>query len=265
MRHGLRWFLLIWVVLSWGVTFSNAQSLFQGGEDPLDLTAENGLVWYRDENKVVANGNARAIRSGVELRADTLTAHYREGPNGDGNQFHRLFADGNVQIISKDEKVFGDRGEYKIDTQNFVLVGENLRIESDQGIITARDQLEYWEAKQQFVARGDATITKENQQIKADVLLALIGTDQRGKHEIHQVNVWGNVYISTVSEIVRAGKGVYNVRNGIVKLQENVKITRGKSQLNGNEAEVDLNTGISRLMGGKGRIRGLIRPNSRSR
>ena len=37
-------------------------------------------------------------------------------------------ADGNVQIISKNEKVYGDRGEYKIDDQNFVLVGGNLRI-----------------------------------------------------------------------------------------------------------------------------------------
>ncbi|MEC7396213.1 MAG: LptA/OstA family protein, partial [Pseudomonadota bacterium] len=67
------------------------------------------------------------------------------------------------------------------------------------------------------------------------------------------------------TEIVRAEKGVYNVRTGIVKLHENVKITRGKTQLNGNEAEVNLNTGISRLIGGKGRVRGLIRPNNQTR
>ena len=60
-------------------------------------------------------------------------------------------------------------------------------------------------------------------------------------------------------------KGVYNVRTGIVKLQENVRITRGKTQLNGNEAEVNLNTGISRLIGGKGRVRGLIHPNNQTR
>ena len=64
-------------------------------------------------------------------------------------------------------------------------------------------------------------------------------------------------------EIVRAGKGVYNVRTGIVRLEENVKITRGKTQLNGNEAEVDLNTGISRVIGGTGRVRGLIQPHKR--
>lgn len=248
------------VLLAFGLaTAAAAQSLIQGGDDPLNLTAED-LVWHRDGNKLVATGNARVIRSGVELRADTLTAHSRENPQGGGDQFYRVDADGNVQIISKNERVFGDRGEYKIDDQNFVLVGKNLRIESNQGLITARDQLEYWEAKQQFVARGDATIVKEDQRLRADILLALLGAGANGKQEIQQVNVWGNVLISTATEIVRAGKGVYNVQTGIVRLKENVKITRGKTQLNGNEAEVDLNTGISRLIGGNRRVRGLIQP-----
>jgi lipopolysaccharide export system protein LptA len=241
-----------------------SQSLMQGGDDPLNLTAES-LVWHRDGNKMVATGNARAIRSGVELRADTLTAHSRKGKAGDGDQFYRVDAEGNVQIISKNERVFGDRGEYKIDDQNFILVGNNLRSESNQGLITARDQLEYWEAKQQFVARGEATIVKEDKRLRADILLALLGADAKGKQEIQQINVWGNVLISTASEIVQAEKGVYNVQAGIVRLQQNVKITRGKTQLNGNEGEVDLNTGISRLIGGKRRVRALISPQRKKR
>lgn len=243
---------------------AHAQSLMQGGDDPLNLTAES-LVWHRDGNKMVATGNARVIRSGVELRADTLTAHSRKNKTGDGDQFYRVDAEGNVQIISKNERVFGDRGEYKIDDQNFVLVGNNLRIESNQGLITARDQLEYWEAKQQFVARGEAIIVKDDKRLRADILLALLGADAKGKQEIQQVNVWGNVLISTASEIVQAGKGVYNVQTGIVRLQENVKITRGKTQLNGNEGEVNLNTGISRLTGGKRRVQVLIPPQGKKR
>jgi lipopolysaccharide export system protein LptA len=241
-----------------------SQSLMPGGGGPLNLTAES-LVWHRDGNKMVATGNARVIRSGVELRANTLTAHSRKGKAGDDDQFYRLDAEGNVQIISKNERVFGDRGEYKIDDQNFVIVGNNLRIESNQGLITARDQLEYWEAKQQFVARGEATIVKEDKRLRADILLALLGANAKGRQEIQQINVWGNVLISTASEIVQAGKGVYNVQTGIVRLQQNVKITRGKTQLNGNEGEVNLNTGISRLIGGKRRVRALIPPQRKKR
>ncbi len=253
---------VIAVLLILAAAPATGQSLIEGGDDPMNLTAED-LVWHRDDNKLVATGNARVIRSGVELRADVLTAYSRDNPQGGGKQFYQVDADGNVQIISKNERVFGDRGEYKFDDQNFVLVGDNLRIESNQGLITARDQLEYWEAKQQFVARGDATIVKEDKRVRADILLALLGATPKGKQEIQQVNVWGNVLISTATEIVRAEKGVYNVRTGIVRLRGNVKITRGKTQLNGNEAEVDLNSGISRLIGGKGRVRGLIQPRKR--
>ena len=53
---------------------ATGQSLVQGGDDPMNLTAED-LVWHHDDNKLVATGNARVIRSGVELRADVLTAY----------------------------------------------------------------------------------------------------------------------------------------------------------------------------------------------
>ena len=60
---------------------ATGQSLVQGGDDPMNLTAED-LVWHRDDNKLVATGNARVIRSGVELRADVLTAYSRDNPKG---------------------------------------------------------------------------------------------------------------------------------------------------------------------------------------
>lgn len=235
--------------------------LQQGGDEPMVIESDDGLEWVRDEKKITARGNAKATRAGVELRGDTLTALYREGPGGDGNEVYRVLAEGNVRIISRNERVFGDRGAYDVDAQNFVLVGDNLRIEFKDGVITARDQLEYWEKKQLFVARGDATVVRQDKRLRADLLSALVGPGADGKQEIQQINVWGKVHVSTPTEIVRAEKGVYNVRTGIVRLQENVKITRDKTQLNGNAAEVDLNSGISRLLGGQGRVRGLIRQN----
>ena len=239
---------------------ATSQSLIQGADDPMNLTADG---WFG--TATITNWSQPGmpvIRAGVELRADVLTAYFATIHRARATILPGRCGRQRPNYL-KNELVFGDRGEYKIDDQNFVLVGENLRIESNQGLITARDQLEYWEAKQQFVARGDATIIKGDKRVRADILLALLGATPKGKHEIQQVNVWGNVLIATATEIVRAEKGVYNVRTGIVRLQGNVKITRGKTQLNGNDAEVDLNSGISRLVGGKGRVRGLIQPHKR--
>ena len=257
----LRNFAKLVLILIGFVTPASSAGLIQNSEDPLNLTADD-LIWHRDANKFVATGNAKVTRSEVELRSDTLTAYSRENPKSGNQQFYLITAEGNVRIVSKNEKVYGDKGDYNVDDQNFVLVGKNLRIESNQGLITARDQLEYWEIKQQFVARGKATIVKDDKRLRADILLALLGTGSEGKQEIQQVNVWDNVLISTACEIIRAGKGVYNLQSGIVQLQDNVRITRGNNQMNGSKGEVDLNTGISRLTGGKQRVRGLIQPRS---
>jgi lipopolysaccharide export system protein LptA len=44
-------------------------------------------------------------------------------------------------------------------------------------------------------------------------------------------------------------------------LRGGVKITRGADQLNGDAAEIDLNTGVSRLLSsGSGRVRGVFGP-----
>lgn len=253
--------ILLGVLVSLPLAAAAAQSFMrQGGDEPMVIESDDGLEWVRDEKKITAKGNAKAVRGGVELRGDELIAFYREGPNGEGNEVYRVLAEGNVLITSRNERVFGDRGAYDVDAQNFVLVGDNLRIEFKDGVITARDQLEYWEKKQLFVARGDATVVRADRRLRSDLLTALVGPGRDGKQEIQQINVWGKVHVSTPTEIVRAEKGVYNVRTGIVRLYENVKITRDKTQLNGNLAEVDLNSGISRLLGGKGRVRGLVHP-----
>ena len=81
-----------------------------------------------------------------------------------------------------------------------------------------------------------------------------------GNQGIEQIDAFVDVHISTPTEIARGDEGVYILDDGIVTLCGNVRITRGDSQLNGECAEINLNTGISRLLGGTGRVSGLITP-----
>ena len=69
--------------------------------------------------------------------------------------------------------------------------------------------------------------------------------------------------ITTRQDVIRSTEGVYDLKSGIVTLTGSVKITRGRNQLNGDYAEVNLNTGKSRIVnrGGKG-VRGLLIPAS---
>lgn len=229
-------------------------------DGPVEILADDGIEWLRDQQRYIARGNATALRSGVTVRADTLTAHYRGGENGQKQAIYRLDADGNVVITSDGTKAVGDKGVYHLEDKVAVLVGNNLKMINDRAIITAKESLEYWDAKQLAVARGDATVVENDNRLVADILTAHIKAGPSGKKDVERIDALGNVLISTKTEIVRGDEGVYEVLKQVATVCGKVKITRGENQLNGDCAVVDLKTGRSRMTGGKGKVKGLILP-----
>lgn len=241
-----------------------AQLLQQGGGDnvPVTVEADNGIEWIRDSKTYVARGNAKAVRGDTQVTADTLTARYREKPDGTTEVF-QLEAQGHVVITTSRERGTGDRAVYDLDKASVVLTGRNLEFHSGEDVITARDSLEYWQNKQIAVARGDAVAIRTNQRIRADVLTAHFERNKQGGNALTKADADGNVVITTPQEVARGNEGVYNAVKGTATLTGDVRITRGKNQLNGERAVVDLKTGISRLLpAGKGgdRVKGLFTP-----
>lgn len=267
--------------------------LSKGGDAPVTINADNGIEWVRDEKKYIARGNASANRNDATVNADTLTAFYREKQDGGGQEIFRVDADGNVKISTDAQQAVGDKAVYHVDKAVFVLVGKNLKLTSSQGVLTARDSLEYWEEKRLAVARGDAVVVQDGQRVRADVMTAHMdatadstagktkpqkkkaktnpkkpkasaeksaGGDLGfggGDSQIRQVDAFGNVHISLQKAIVRGDTGVYVPSRGVATLCGNVRITSGKNQLNGKCAEVNLRTGIYKLTG---RAKGLVQP-----
>ncbi|MFN8984430.1 MAG: LptA/OstA family protein, partial [Alphaproteobacteria bacterium] len=75
------------------------------------------------------------------------------------------------------------------------------------------------------------------------------------------VEAYGRVEIRTAEEVIRGDSGVYTPPNGLARLLGNVRIVRGDNTLTGQEAIVNMQTGISRLVATPGeRVRGLIVP-----
>lgn len=220
-------------------------------DEPLEINADEGIEWNRNAKTYIARGNARAASGEVEVLADVLTAYYREpaeGEQGD-SEIYLLEAAGNVRINSPEGAVYGDKGLYKLDEQVFVMTGEDLRMVSKDDVVTARDSLEYWEGQRKAVARGAAQATHEDKQIKADVLTAIFQEDAQGELAVHRIDAVGNVEIITAKEYARGRQGTYFVEQEIATLEGEVKITQGENQLDGNYAEVNMATGISRLLG----------------
>jgi lipopolysaccharide export system protein LptA len=264
--------LLILVGLSYGIDVEAQLSPLARGESgdfPIEIFAEDGIEWRQEQSVVVARGNARAIRGEIEVTADTLSAYYRQASTGD-SEIWRIEADGNVKIVTPSDTAYAQKGIYDVDTGILVLRTdgqdtETVRIVGKNGEISAREQMEFWEEKQMFVARGGARAIQGDRAVSADVLVAYLDRTAGGEDRVRRVEAFDDVVIETPQETVRAERGVYRVDDGIASMLGAVKITRGQNQLNGCSAEVNLNTGISKLFAcsdgsRRGQVEGLILP-----
>ena len=245
-----------------------AQSLnFGAGDTPIEIFADNGIEWQQEKLVFVARGNARAVRGEVTVNANELRAYYRETGKG-ATEIWRLDAVGKVEIKSGEGTAYGSHAVYDVDAGILTITGKNLKLVSGSDWLTARDQLEYWEAKQMAVARGKAVARREKKTLNADVLAAYFRKDKKGETKIYRVDAFDNVNIVTAEDRATSDRGVYNVESGIATLTGSVKIIRDKNILRGCSAEVNLNTGISRLhscVQGGTRVKGVILPTKKKK
>ncbi len=229
---------------------THAQSLGfgRGNSDPIHIEANDGIEWQRANQVYIARGNARASQAGVTIEADVLTAHYRSTESG-SDEIYRIDAEGNVRILSDTEEATSDKAVYDVVKGILILTGKRIRLVTPRDTITARDSLEYYEDKQLAIARGDALAIRDDRRIRADTLIAYF-IDKKGKQrsaEMDRIEAIGNVHLSTATEIITANRGDYRLNDGLATVTGDVRITRGETQLNGDRAEVNLNTGQSRL------------------
>jgi lipopolysaccharide export system protein LptA len=300
-KRAARTALGVLCALAIGTTAVMAQGLGLGGgkdDKPLEVFADQGIEWHQNESTYIARGNARAVKGDTTVYGDTLTAHYRKAASG-ATEVWRVESNGNVRITTPTDTAFGDRAVYTIDNGVLVMTGKNLRLNTPREKITARDSLEYWEQKDLAVARGEAIVVTDGRRIRADVLTAQFknadqraatptsakptpakpgakpparpnqkpapqGASTRDESRLHRLDAFGNVIITTPEEVARGNRGVYMEETGIANLMGSVKITRGQNQLNGEAAEVNLRTGVSRIVstnqGTGGPVRALIVP-----
>ncbi len=231
----------------------------QAREQPIEIDADNSIEWQQDSQTYIARGNAKAKQGDVVILADQLTAYYKKQKPG-GMEIWRIDADGNVRIVSPRQKAFGTKGVYDVTKGIFVLTGAP-RLITETEEISASTSIEFWEKKSIAIARGNAIAVQGDKTLRADTLTALFKKMENGRNEIVRVEAYDNVSIRSPKELIRSERGIYNTKTGIVILHGGVKITRGLDQLNGDSAEVNLNTGVSRLLStGKNKVRGLFGP-----
>ena len=247
---------------------AQAQGLaLPGGNDrtPIEITAQEGIEWQQKTRAYIARGNAHAQQGDSKVDADQLVAYYEEG-EGQATRITRIDADGSVRLTSPSGIGTGTKAVYNVAQGILVLTGQpQLTTPTDR--INARESIEYWRDKNIVVARGDAVAVREDKRLAADVLVGNIATAKDGSEKIVRIDAYDNVVVVTPTDTVRATRGSYWVETGIAQLKGSVKITRcDGTQLNGNEAQVDMNSGKATLTSGPGGpVRGIIVPGEKGK
>ena len=242
--------------------------LASGSKDmPIEITADNGIEWEKNKEILIASGNAKASRGGITVLAEVLRAYYRKKTTG-GTDLYRLDAAGGVKIFSDTESMEGQTAVLDFEQAILKVDGKKVIYKAGPDTITANQQMEYWERQKMAVARGNAVAIHKGKTLRADVLKALLRKNKTGRSEVYVIEAFNNVLIVSGKDKLRSDSAIYKLDSGIATLKGNVSIIRENSILNGDLAEINLKTGISKLLTvdsvgsrkERKRVRGLIYP-----
>lgn len=234
---------------------------------PIQIDAEEGIEWRRNDNVYVAK-KAKASSGDMTVTADELRAYYRgdkEQSDAGASELYRLEAVGNVSIVNGNQHALGEKAFYDIDQSVFVILGSNISLVSGAAQLTAHERIEYWQNKNMAVARGNAVATQDKNRLAADSMVAYFSPQAGGSLDVQRLDASGNVKVQSNAGLAQSASATYDLSTGLATMHGDVKLTQGPNQLNGDYAEMNTKTGISRMLSSKDgtgakRVRALMIP-----
>mgnify|MGYP001222395063 FL=1 len=224
-------------------TFSNGK--------PIEIFADKGIEWHKNDKKYIANGNAKAIQEDFIVTSDSLEAYYTED-DGEETKIDLLRALGNVVIRNKSAKIFGGKiATFDVKKDYFKIIGDNLTLISQKDRLNAKKKIEFWRKENIAIATGNAVANREKKYILRAHRLAWYLEKESSEKEsfsIKKIVGFKNVEIENDNEIAFSDKALYNNKKEECKLFGNVKIKRGENFLTGDFAVINMKTGVSKLL-----------------
>jgi len=294
--------ILFILLLSFYAPNSFAQN-FGGGDQPIEISADTDLQWLQSKKQYVANGNVEVTQGNGKIFGDKIIADYRENAQTGKTEIWQLTAIDNVRLESDGNTASGQKAVYNLDDGAAILTGDNLNLTTPEQTITAQESLRYSMNTGTAEAIGNALIKQDNDHIKAETITANFSKDTQGKQTLETANASGNasiqygtdnlkannitasfskdaqgkqslktaeangsVTIKTVEEEITGQNATYNATQNTAEMRGNVVITRGPNKLEGDRAQINLKTSISKIFGNpkqNKRVKGVFFPSSR--
>jgi lipopolysaccharide export system protein LptA len=271
----------------------NASQSIQWDQQAHTVTAIGNAKAVRGDvtvtaNELVAHYRKNPTSPGASPAPAAGSTDNSSDPLAQGsNQLYELDAIGNVHIYTPTDNAWGDHAVYSLDSDVLVLTGQHLKLTTQHDVITARDALEYYSQKRMAIARGNALIVADDgRSIAGDILIGYLAPpnaapqkpaaqkpsasasgqngdplDQAG--QLQKVDAIGHVVVRTPTDTATGDRGVYLLSTDMARLGGDVHVIRGPNQLTGNDAIVNMKTGVATLIATPGgQVAGTIVPNT---
>ncbi len=230
-------------------------------ETPLIVEADELLEWDQKKGTYSATGNAVAKQAKQQIKAEELVASY--DPDSESRKITLIVATGAVEYEDGTSTVKGDKLTYYIVAERYLVEGSNSFVTGPNGTMRASKSIELLSSnpeKQLLTAIGAAHYTDaEGQIVQGETINAHL--DAEGALDV--LNATGKVKVVAINGQVATGDSVtYNQKTSKAFLTGNVKIFDNGNVMRGSRAEVDFDSGISRILsdGSGKRVSGTLQP-----
>lgn len=133
--------------------------------------------------------------------------------------------------------------------------------DSTEPIEITADSLEVRQADQVAIFLGNVVAGQGTLRLTANRVEVFYDQENTGGDTgaIQKLDASGNVFLSNGAETAQGAFGTYNVKDGLVQMNGDVILTQGQNALSGDRLEIDLNTGVGKVLG---RVKTTFKPSS---
>jgi lipopolysaccharide export system protein LptA len=131
-----------------------------------------------------------------------------------------------------------------------------------QPVEVEANEMEIIDADKQAVFRGQVDAVRGDQHIRSDIMTVFYAdtkqADGTSKSEVSKLDATGNVTVTTAKQVITGEWAKMDVTANTLVVGGKVKVVEGKTMLQGEKLNVDLNTNRTLMTGG--RVKGSFVP-----
>ena len=249
------------IILTTPALAQTAGSNSTATQRPITIEADDSLEWNQTNGTYTAKGDAYVEQGQASISASHIIANY--ATEGETREITQVTATGSVTYIEGENTAEGDKLNYDLTSNLYVLTGKNASVTGPKGTMTAAKSITYDSTdndNRKVTASGKARYkNSDGRSVFGDKLIAYIGADGTLK----TIDAYGNTKVITVQgTIATADKLNYNASTSIANLDGNVEIIDKENIMRGARAEVDFDKEISKIISGSTgkRVTGILTP-----